>query len=149
VKRALQFVWLILLVVLISLGTCLVARNWIHRMAPTSRHAAHALIHTKLGVTREQDERLHPIEQRFRERRAALIAQLRVANRDLGQAILEDRAASVRAHATVERIHAVQGEIQKLTLAHIFEMESVLTSDQYDRLLKLTAQGLADLDSEE
>ena len=147
-KRALQILLLISLVVVTSVASCLLGRTWMHRSMTADSHSGHAFIHTQLGITPEQDQRLHPIEARFKERRNALIGQLQAANRDLAQAILEDRTESVRANATVERIHAVQGELQKMTLAHIFEMQSVLTPEQYDRLLQLTAQRLASLDQE-
>ncbi|MEO8353541.1 MAG: hypothetical protein ABI680_17570, partial [Chthoniobacteraceae bacterium] len=55
---------------------------------------------------------------------------------------LEDRSDSERVKAAVARIHQAQGELQNATLQHIFEMQPVLTPQQYEKLLQSTAEAL-------
>ena len=60
----------------------------------------------------------------------------------MGKAILEDRSDSARVKAAVAQIHQAQGGLQNATLQHIFEMKSVLTTQQYEKLLQSTAEAL-------
>ena len=104
----------------------------------------HYWIHTKLGLTPEQDKALESIEDRFAAERKQLMARLRDGNSALAKAIDEDRADSERVKAAVHEIHLAQGELQNAVLAHVFEMRQVLTPEQYDRLIKMTADALRD-----
>ena len=61
---------------------------------------------------------------------------------ELAAAMLEDKAFSERVAAAVERIHHAQGELQKLTIEHIFDMQTVLTPQQAEKLNKLAADAL-------
>jgi Spy/CpxP family protein refolding chaperone len=45
-------------------------------------------------------------------------------------------------NAAIEKIHAAQGELQMVTIAHVFEMKAALTPEQWEELMKLTAQAL-------
>jgi Spy/CpxP family protein refolding chaperone len=103
---------------------------------------AHAWIHTQLGITPEQEKALEPIEQRYAEQKKHYAELLRIANNELGKAILEDRSDSERVKAVVARIHQLQGELQNATLQHIFEMQPVLTPQQYEKLLRMTSDAL-------
>ena len=75
-----------------------------------------------------------------------LARALQQANRELAQTILEDRGESPRVRAAVAKIHDAMGQLQNATLEHVFEMKTVLTPVQYDRLLTLTAQALSETD---
>jgi hypothetical protein len=46
--------------------------------------------------------------------------------------------------AAVQKIHHAQGELQQAVLDHVFDMRPVLTQEQYDRLIQLTATALRD-----
>ena len=104
--------------------------------------SAHQWIHHELKLTSAQDSTLHPIEQKYASRRAELAASIRAANAELARAIREDRADSPKVAAAVDKIHRAQGELQKVTLDHVFEMRQALTPEQYDKLLDLTATAL-------
>lgn len=110
------------------------------------RHAhkdAHDRIHDELHITEEQEKQLEPLEARYEEDKRHLAEKIRLATVELAIALQEDKSESPRVLAAVESIGKAQGELQRVTLRHVFEMKAVLTSAQYDRLIELTAEALA------
>jgi Spy/CpxP family protein refolding chaperone len=108
---------------------------------------SHYWIHTQLGLTAEQEKALEPIEKNYRDARANLEQRLVLANRELAEAILAVGRDSDRVHDAIEKIHTDMGDLQKLTIGHVFEMRTVLSPEQYKKLLNLTANALYNLDS--
>lgn len=105
-----------------------VSATWILRdRQPPSLHS---VVHEKLDLNAEQDRRLDAIEARFAPRRTALEAEVRAANRELAAAIAVNRGDTPEVQAAVDHFHTAMGDLQKATLAHIFEMRSVLTPSQ-------------------
>jgi len=128
----------------VTAGTAsLVTNRLFYRSAP-GLVSVHLQIHQKLGLTAEQEKKLEPIEQRFAQRKEQFLRSIRQANGQLAQAIREDKPDSAEITAAVARIHAAQGELQKVTLDHVFEMKAVLEPEQYQKLLDLTAKTLSD-----
>ncbi|MBY0406715.1 MAG: periplasmic heavy metal sensor [Rickettsiales bacterium] len=103
---------------------------------------AHQNLHEHLGITAEQEKRLEPIEQRFQARKTELTQAINDANSELGTAIIADKSYSERVKKAVEEIHHAQGELQKQTLEHLFEMQTVLTPEQSEKLDQLAADAL-------
>ena len=68
--------------------------------------------------------------------------KIHVGNLELAAAMLEDKTFSDRVAASVERIHHAQGELQKATIEHIFDMQTILTPQQAEKLNKLAADAL-------
>ena len=144
-KSTLRIFALLLAVAGVAFLACWVTGRYMqHHHATHEATEAHAWIHTQLSITAEQEKALEPIEQRFEEKKKHYSELMRIANKELAQAIVEDRADSPRVTAAVERIHHAMGELQKVTLQHIFEMKPVLTPEQYEKLLRLTAEALSD-----
>lgn len=141
-KKPVQFLLLLVIVALVATGACLLTRHFVPAILPESPHDAHVWIHQQLGITSKQEELLEPIEHRYSERRMELTKAIESANEELANVMLEDEAASPRVNAAIAKIHAAQGELQMVTIAHVFEMKTVLTPEQWDKLLKLTAQAL-------
>jgi len=104
----------------------------------------HYWVHGKLGLTPAEEKALEPIEEKFANRRRQLMAQIREANRELAEAIISDRSDSERVKAAVDKIHRAQGQLQNAVLEHVFDMRPVLTPEQYDRLVRMTADALRD-----
>lgn len=105
---------------------------------------AHYWIHNQLNITPAQHKSLLPMEEKFGRRRDELVALIRQAERELAEAILTDKSDSVRVKTAVQKIHRAQGELQQAVLDHVFDMSTVLTDEQYDRLLEFTAHTLSD-----
>ena len=103
---------------------------------------AHVWLHEQIGITDEQHQKLSEVEKNFAEKQKVLREKIHVGNLELAAAMLEDKAFSKRVAAAVERIHHAQGELQKLTIEHIFDMQTVLTPQQAEKLNKLAADAL-------
>ena len=142
-KNAARGLILLGLVAAIACAACWLTAQYLNRSRHAEKGDAHAWIHTQLGITSAQEKTLEPIEQRYTEQKKHYGEMLRIANAELGKAILEERSDSERVKAAVARIHEAQGELQNATLQHIFEMKSVLTPQQYEKLLQSTADALS------
>lgn len=90
----------------------------------------HGVLHHQLHLDRGQEVRLDALEQRFAIRRRALELELRAANARLAGAIQAEHGNGPQVAAAVDASHAVMGELQKDTLAHIFAMRQILRPDQ-------------------
>ena len=90
----------------------------------------HAIVHQKLDLTAQQDHALDAIEARFAARRPALEAEVRKANRELAAAIAASKGDTPEVQAAVDHFHIAMGDLQKATIAHVFEMRAVLTPAQ-------------------
>ncbi|HEY1072820.1 periplasmic heavy metal sensor [Brevundimonas sp.] len=90
----------------------------------------HDIVHRRLDLTAEQDARLDEIEARFAPQRASLEADVRAANRELAAAIAANQGDSPQVQAAVDHFHDAMGALQKATIAHVFEMRSILTPEQ-------------------
>ena len=145
-NRALRLAALLLTVAVVAAAACFLTGRFLsHHPAPGTGQgadSAHQWVHRELQLTAEQDQALHAIEQRYATRRDELKTAIRQANAELARAIREDRADSPKVSAAVDKIHQAQGELQKVTLEHVFEMRQALSPAQYDKLLNLTATAL-------
>jgi len=124
--------WIIVAFVALCAGMTgvVLAGNW--SQAPTVQRASglHDLIHKDLDLSAEQEQRLKVIERKFAKRKKELEARLRAANLALAQAIETDKANSPAVQAAVDDFHEVMGEMQKLTIEHVFEMREILDEEQ-------------------
>lgn len=109
---------------------------------------AHEWVHTQLGITPEQEKILAPVEAKYRQRSEELMLVMRQGNEELAKAILADGQDSQRVHAAIEKIHDAMGQLQNVTIGHVFEMRGALTDTQYQKLLRLTADALCQLESD-
>jgi len=90
----------------------------------------HDVLHYKLTLDAGQQAQLILLEQRFAVQRRALELELRADNARLAEAMEAEHGNGPRVTAAVDRSHAVLGELQKATLAHIFAMRQLLRPDQ-------------------
>jgi Spy/CpxP family protein refolding chaperone len=140
-KKPLQLVAMLIIVALVAAAACYLSARLFGplRQPPVS---GHEWIHKQLDLTPSEEKALEPIETKFAQRKRNLMSEIRSANRELAEAIKQDQADSPRVSVAVERIHRAQGELQEATLEHVFEMKGVLTPEQYQKLLNLTADEL-------
>ena len=102
--------------------------NWMMRQHATP--SLHALVHHDLDLSADQKARLDVIEARFAAQRAPLEAEVRAANDELARAIEASNGDSPAVRAAVDHFHVAMGDLQKATIAHVFEMRSTLTPTQ-------------------
>ncbi|MFN2508103.1 MAG: Spy/CpxP family protein refolding chaperone, partial [Chthoniobacterales bacterium] len=123
-------------------AACFLTERLMNRRQQMSHADAHEWVHTQLGLTDEQEKQLAGIEQRYDEEKKNYGELIRLANMELAEALLSDKADSPRVKTAIAKIHEAQGNLQNATVRHVFEMKPVLTPEQYDRLLNLTANAL-------
>jgi hypothetical protein len=104
----------------------------------------HEWIHKKLNISAEQERRSLSSERRYEETKRHLEEVIRLANIELADSILKDKSYSSSVEKSVAEIHSAMGQLQKATLEHIFELKDVLDTEQYERLMELTVQGLSE-----
>lgn len=141
-NNAFRLVLLLVAAAAVAVISCWLAGRYFQRGLFIRPVESHEWIHRELNISAVQDKALAPVEERYAKRRRELAEAIRSANVELGRAVLEDREYSQRATAAVEKIHQAQGELQKATLEHVFEMRPALTAEQYDKLLRATAEAL-------
>lgn len=130
-------------VIAVAALSAVATRHFLGEPQPTP-DAMHRWLHDRLGLTTEQRESLKAIEQRFAADEQRLRNNLKQANRDLARAIREDGNYTPRVTAAVEHVHHEMGELQKLSIAHLFEMTTVLTPEQSARLMEYAEMGLTE-----
>jgi nickel and cobalt resistance protein CnrR len=140
-KKLLQLVAMLIIVALVAAAACYISARL---FGPLRRSTVdgHEWIHKQLDLTQLEVKALEPIEAKFAERKRNLMGEIRSANKELAEAIKQDQTDSPRVSAAVEKIHHAQGKLQEATLEHVFEMKGVLTPEQYQKLLNLTADEL-------
>lgn len=104
----------------------------------------HDVLHHKLTLDAGQQARLELLEQQFAVQRRALELELRADNARLAEAMEAEHGNGPRVTAAVDRSHAVLGELQKATLAHIFAMRQLLRPDQTVPFDKAVVKALTD-----
>ena len=148
-KKPLQLVAMLVIVALVAAAACYVSARVFGPLRPQRVVSGHEWIHKQLNLTPAEQKALEPVETKFAQRKRNLMGEIRSANKELAEAIKQDQADSPRVSAAVERIHHAQGELQEATLEHVFEMKEVLTPEQYQKLLNLTADELNEVNGGE
>jgi nickel and cobalt resistance protein CnrR len=149
VNKPLQLIAMLIIVALVAVAACYVSTRVFGPLRPQLGVSGHEWIHKQLGLSADEQKALEPIETKFAQRKRNLMGEIRSANKELAEAIKQDQEDSPRVSAAVERIHHAQGELQEATLEHVFEMKGVLTPEQYQKLLNLTAHELNEVNGGE
>jgi len=145
-KKIISSLVFLLLVVVVAAFAAKLSCALKCRMLP-AHHDTHDWIHTQLGLTPQQKATLDILERPYHEKRSGFEQGLAQANKELAEAIRSDGRDSDRVHAAIGKIHSNMGELQMLTISHVFEMKEVLSPEQYQKLLNFTADALLNIDS--
>ena len=103
--------------------------SWMVRQSHPRPENLHDVIHRRFELTAEEHARLDAAEARYDQRRAELEARIRAVNADLAAAIRKDPELSPRVLAASSAVEATAGELQRVTLQHVFEMRAALDPD--------------------
>jgi hypothetical protein len=115
-----------------AIGGVLIGRAWIAPTTPVETEL-HQLLHSDLRLDAEQERKIEVIEQQYAHRRKGLEQELRADNARLAAAIEAEHGYGPQVAAAVDASHMAMGELQKVTLEHIFAMRGVLRPDQAQR----------------
>lgn len=104
--------------------------------------SGYAALNESLHLTPEQKSAVLDIERVFEAREAVLRADLDKANRDLAQTIAAENAYTPKVAAAVEHVHMCMGELQKASIAHLFDLSAQLDAVQRETLMRHVALAL-------
>lgn len=109
-----------------------------------SEPTLHEIVHEGLDLSEGQERQVEQAEVTFARQRAELEAEVRAANNELAVAIRRGGGDTPEVRSAVDHFHDAMGALQAATLAHIFEMRSVLTPAQATVFDQRVAEALAD-----
>lgn len=133
---------LTIIVAIIAFAVCWMSNSWFSPHRVTPEDTSHDRLHAQLHLTKEQEQKLHPIEDKFDVRKAELESKVRDACRGLSEVMLKDMAYSDEVKRAVKRIQDAQDELQEATIEHFYDMQAVLTPEQTKTLHHLAAEAL-------
>ncbi|RLC97736.1 MAG: heavy metal resistance protein [Chloroflexi bacterium] len=102
----------------------------------------HEWLHEELSLAEEQSASLTRLEEQFATEEAEVRTAYNAANRHLATVIREEGAFTPRVVTAVENVHRQMGELQKLSIAHLFEMTTMLTPEQNEKLMRYAEKAL-------
>jgi nickel and cobalt resistance protein CnrR len=127
-----RFALTIMLAFAAAIGGVFIGRAWIAPPPPVESEL-HQLLHDDLKLDADQTRKIEAIERQYALRRQALELELRSDNTRLASAIEVEHGYGPQVAVAVDASHKAMGEMQKVTLEHIFAMRSVLRPDQAAR----------------
>lgn len=136
-KQFWQILFFTMIVACAAIGGVLIGQNFLGKSSAVHHHAAgdmHALFHHDLNLNAQQDKKLAVIEKDFRRQRALHEEQMKLANMELAEAIKGSGYYSPQVQEAVDKIHGAMGELQKLTLQHLADMQGILSEKQNRQL---------------
>ena len=104
----------------------------------------HDVLHHELALNQNQKASLQSLERRYAVERRAFELELRADNARLAAAIEVEHGNGPRVAAAVDQSHAVMGELQKATLAHVFAMRQLLRPNQTGKFDQAVVKALTD-----
>jgi hypothetical protein len=128
---------------LAAIGGVFVGRVLFPAPAPPGAEL-HEVLHHQLALDTGQQARLELLEQKFAVQRRGLELQLRADNAQLAEAMEAEHGNGPRVTAAVDHSHAVLGQLQKATLAHIFAMRQLLRPNQTPPFDRAVVKALTD-----
>jgi nickel and cobalt resistance protein CnrR len=140
-REGIRFALTLLLAFGAAIGGALIGRTWIAPPPPVESEL-HQVMHADLKLEPAQELRIEAIEQQYAQRRQALEAELRADNARLASAIQAEHGYGPQVAAAVDASHHAMGELQKVTLEHVFAMRSVLRPDQAARFDEAVVKAL-------
>jgi Spy/CpxP family protein refolding chaperone len=136
-----------LLIAAVSVVALALVGVWIGRMMQPQAHhngaELHALMHDELDLDRAQERSLAVLERDFAAKRETLEARLKADNALLAEAIAAEHQYGPRVSAAVDASHVAMGDLQKVTLEHIFAMRAILRPEQQAKFDAAVAESLA------
>lgn len=99
-----------------------------------SEQSFHQWMHANLKMPEEQHRQLEPFENAYEVERLRLRQEIREAGNALARAVREGSRESPQVASALDRLHAAQGELQRITLDHFFTMRDHLDPEQAERL---------------
>ena len=111
-------------------------------IATSHEPSLHDRLHGELGLRDDQERSFEAEEAAFGSRKRAFAKEIGAANARLAAAIRETGRDGPAVQRAIDRVHAVLGDHQKATVAHIFRMRGVLNPEQTARFDAIVTEAL-------
>jgi hypothetical protein len=105
-------------------------------------HSLHEIVHEELDLSPQQLAKIEGIETRFAGQRVQLEGRVQAANRELAEAIRVSNGDGRVVQPAVDHFHDAMGGLQQATIAHIFEMRTVMNDAQARRFDRSVVEAL-------
>lgn len=112
------------------------------QFSATGGLSLHDRLHGELGLRADQERSFEAEEAAFAVRKRAFARNIGAANARLAAAIHATGRDGPQVQRAIDRVHAVLGDHQKETVAHIFRMRGVLTPAQTARFDAIVTEAL-------
>jgi Spy/CpxP family protein refolding chaperone len=93
-------------------------------------YGLHDFVHNELSLSPTQETKLDEIERKFATEQMQLEFSLRAANARLAQAMEQEHKYGPEVAAAIDEVHERMGDVQKVTVRHVFAMRIILTPAQ-------------------
>lgn len=112
------------------------------QLAAPGETSLHDRLHHQLDLREDQERSFEAEEARFAIRKRAFASRIGAENAALAAAIRATGRDGPEVQRAIDRVHAVLGDHQKETVAHIFRMRGVLTPAQTARFDAIVTEAL-------
>jgi len=133
---------LIAIIAITAFVVCSLGNRFLLANAPRASGDPDKWLEEQLKLSDVQVQKLAGIEARYDQQKLEITAKIRTANAELAAAILEDKRYSKRVEKAQAAIHSAQGELQRATLEHFFELQPHLTPEQRETLNAVAVNAL-------
>lgn len=100
------------------------------------------ILHQQLSISSQQDVQLAKIEETYQKQLKYFSEKLKLINMELANAVKEEKIFGPRIDKAIEENHTTLGELQKATMKHLFEMQTVLSPEQSEKMNSVIADAL-------
>ncbi len=139
---------LVAVVIVGSAGVSFGVARWVAARRPppaTMRLHDAAWLKGELRLTDQQAREIGDFDAQFRKQLDALCATHCAARFALGDELMKSPVDTAKCVASVEKMNAVQAESERLTLAHILKVRSLLNDQQARRYSQLIHDQVCDM----
>lgn len=102
----------------------------------------HTYIHDQLQIDEGRIGQLEEIETRYGEQKQALEQSIRQLNAELADAMLATDTYTEEVQEIINKIHVAMGELQQVTVEHLFELQGILEEEQKERFRQMVTNAL-------
>lgn len=142
-KKYINAFLLILVILVVSFFSLFLGQKIIRKNYEShNHHDAHLYLHEQLNINQKQEAELAKLEAKYQKDKKFLEETMRLANMELANNISRDKSYSQEVQSSVDKIHKAMGELQKLTLKHLFNMQDILDDNQDKKLIELITESL-------
>lgn len=103
----------------------------------------HQWLHEELGLTDAEAAAVDAFEPDYRRERGELLETFHARIGELREILASQDTYSAEVDGAIHRLHEVHGQLQQLSIAHYYDMLSVLPPDKQDRLRELAVKALS------